>query len=646
MAVALLALVHGLLYLLYFRSQALGQVPVLDGREMLTLSLAFADGSGFGEPFYRAPLYPLVLSGMLRLGLPTDLLMAVAQTLNVVCHAISVWLVFRIARLVWPSNQAALLSGLLYALYPVAVFFAGEPLDAAFAIMLMLVSVKLWLQGLRSISDRQAMGLYLAAAGFAMLAFSARPQMLTVGLGMAVASPLLGATRRRVGIIFSLGLLLGLLLFAGANRVLNGEFVGLPTQGGYNLWAANGPQANGFYFKHQLPAWAIDPQENPARYESRYLYLQSQGLASDFAVDEREVSAYWSKRTIQHVLAHPGQWATLAGRKLAALLHDHEQYNNKTYVFHQQASPVLQFNPLSWVWIATLALVGWAVGGLRRDTAALSVVVICYVGGVLLSYASARFRLPLVPVMCVLAGGVVMIRSEVVARLKRLAVPVLASTAVLIVFANWSFDWANSEATIAEDWMLQASAQYRLGRTEASLASVDQAVALNPDQLKAWSLGCSIGFNALLDQWADQAGPSPEDRLLESCRRAAPVSRSSKWALGTALWIGGRSEQALVRWRELRDIDDIESERALACLVFAGRANTLELDELANMPVDSRGLMLLFASERLGDEQAKRYLESRFKPNWLQGQRRLYLNIFPETGGQNNGASRPQGQVQ
>jgi hypothetical protein len=36
------------------------------------------------------------------------------------------------------------------------------------------------------------------------------------------------------------------------------------------------------------------------------------------------------------------------GRKVYALLNDWEQYNNKTYAFHQARSPWLRWNPLSW----------------------------------------------------------------------------------------------------------------------------------------------------------------------------------------------------------------------------------------------------------------------------------------------------------
>ena len=127
--VAILAFLYAALYLLYHIATPLGQVAVLDGREILAWATAFSLGDWPGEPFFRAPFYPLLLAAALKLGVPESNLMLSAQLLNLFAHVISTWLVVRIAHEVWQKQSAALLSGILFAVYPPAIFYVGEPLD-------------------------------------------------------------------------------------------------------------------------------------------------------------------------------------------------------------------------------------------------------------------------------------------------------------------------------------------------------------------------------------------------------------------------------------------------------------------------------------------------------------------------------------
>ncbi len=65
--VLLATLGYGLLYLSWYWGTPLGQSPVLDGAENLLIAEAIADATLPTEPFYRAMLYPCVLSVFLFL---------------------------------------------------------------------------------------------------------------------------------------------------------------------------------------------------------------------------------------------------------------------------------------------------------------------------------------------------------------------------------------------------------------------------------------------------------------------------------------------------------------------------------------------------------------------------------------------------
>src|SRR5690606_27536219 len=109
-----------------------------------------------------------------------------------------------------------------------------------------------------------------------------------------------------------------------------------------------------------------------------------------------------------YILDNPVAWLKLEAFKLYAVFNDFEQYNNKTYSFHKSLSPWLRYNPISWgillILAATCSSVLWHQK--RRDLLATLFIAGAFGSGLLLYMASARFRLPLVPILAILTGGV------------------------------------------------------------------------------------------------------------------------------------------------------------------------------------------------------------------------------------------------
>jgi len=105
----------------------------------------------------------------------------------------------------------------------------------------------------------------------------------------------------------------------------------------------------------------------------------------------------------------PSRWLGLMGRKVAYLFNDWEQYNNLSYGYQKARFTFLRFNPLGWGCLLLGAFGGLWMGWPRMERSragAVALLLLAYAAGLLLFFVSARFRLPLAPLLCVFCGGI------------------------------------------------------------------------------------------------------------------------------------------------------------------------------------------------------------------------------------------------
>lgn len=534
-----------LLFVLSFVTDVLFLYPVLDARENLALAGEIAGGTLADEPFYRAMLYPWLLSLF-----PAALVPWAALVLGVGCHLINSFFCGRIAHQVWGDRRAARFSGLLYLVYPVALFFSVQVLDITFALSFFLASV----DGLLRMRVRSHKALpFLTGAGLA-LAVLARPNFLpAVLLAPLVIGYLVfarrGAVRPALLAFLAAGfpLLSLLLLQGGVNAKRSGEFRILPWQGSYNLYAANRPGANGKYYEQQLSFPSVPPGTNTTRMESTYLYRQWAGPNAPQTIDA--MGDFWRARTQETIAAAPFDWLALMGRKGVYLLNDWEQYNNLTYAFHKQRLAPLKWNPLGW----GLLLIGSSIALFHHrktffgpEGKSLSLLFLAYAAGVLLFFVSARFRLPLAPFLAVACGGLVQISLKQIQPDRRVMM-MLAWIGLLawVTFGDW-FD-ARNRSTFRQDRILMAQACLDGERDAAAAAYARQALEARPDDPAARTLY----LNALFNQWLVAEGPK-KTRLwadlghwLEGVTPRDPTVRFIK---GLHAWRAGDPAGARVQW--------------------------------------------------------------------------------------------------
>ncbi len=547
---------YGIGYLLWFLQTPLGRAPQLDAAENLALARQIADGTLAHEPFYRAMLYPAVLAIPLKLGLHTYALPAFAALLGLLSHFFITLGLARLARQVWDGPRAevaGLIAAGLWGLNPVALFYALDALDAVPSLALAVWALVGW--------SHPRAGKFSAAGGGLLLglAVAARPHFLP---WVFIAPLLCGWLACRWRLLWSdalawAGALAVLLAVGGVQKYWGGEFAILPTQGSYNFYAANKAGANGRYYAQQGLFTDIAPGENPARKESELLYAKATAQQGPIAI--ADMNAYWNQQARAHIQSAPGEWLGLLGRKTYYLFNDFDQYNNKTYAWHKAESPFLWWNLLGWgillvLSAGILALRGRGKGTLAAEfncpmIAAVSVAFFTYAAGVLLYYASGRFRLPLMALLCLLAGGWAAWPGWAkVARGKILALALAVPVAAFITFSN--FFEAHDEATFIQDELLSANAAAQVGDDAEAGRLAEQALLRDPARPDARRIAVLSYFNqAVMDGEVRGSDTiSGWRHQLEHLANVKTMDDSLALAAGSAYWKTGDRRQAELLW--------------------------------------------------------------------------------------------------
>ncbi|MEE2984473.1 MAG: hypothetical protein VX929_14445 [Pseudomonadota bacterium] len=595
-------------FLLWYSATPLGLFPVLDGREILSLAVRIAGGDLPAEPFYRAPLYPALLGVLVEAGVAQSDLPFAARVLNGVLHLVNTFLVWRLAGDAWRSDGAAAIAAVLYGLNPVVLHFVVDPLDITLGMSLMLVAFSM--VGSSRLPDVHAGRLALASAccGLAVLT---RPQMATILLAwFAIVAWSSGSRSIRVRTLLA-GLLPALVLLGtmGAiNHALSGEFRVLPWQGAFNLWSANRPGAHGRYFEQSSRVSSYEEGTNPARLESERLYRQ---LHVGVPLDRNRMSRFWRERTVAYVLSEPGQWMRLLVSKAYYLVNNFEQYNNKTYQFHKRRSFWLQWNPIGWVWVLSLGAAGIVSGWRQARVKRLMLFAAVYAAGLIITYVSARFRLPLVPLMAVMAGGIAVSMRTTAARIR-------TGLIVVGVFCASSIPMATSERekTYLQDHLLLARANLSLGHHAAAIVQARAALNYVPDNDAARELICVAEFNHWL-YGAQSNGDLP--RVARACEQSTPSSDVARRIAGIMYWRLDRDEDAVNAWSKVVREDSPERPAALAALLMTGHADPADiaLDWVSEAKVND---VLLLAMMARGDAHAASALSRRMDPDEIKRQ--------------------------
>ncbi|MEO7413132.1 MAG: hypothetical protein ABIZ81_07230 [Opitutaceae bacterium] len=581
-----IALAYACAHLAWYLATPLGRVPVLDERENLILAEGMVQHSLPAEPFYRAPLYALVLAALRAIGVSGAGLFPAALLLGAVLHGINAGLIAAIAGR-WFGPRGALAAGVLYAMHPVFVHYATQALDATPALTLFLAGLCTIARPLRfdPVSEKITgvnIRPWIVASVFWAAATLMRPNYLFVWATL----PLLAwwSTRKGRSHLAVLSALAGASLFfllAGWQWRISGVAGFLPWQGAYNLWAANQPGSHGRYYEQQISLTPELAAANPARAESMILYQQATGSA---VVRVAEMNTYWRARFLDRVFHHPGAWLAQIARKAYALTNTWEQYNNKTYAFHKARSPWLRWNPLSWGILFILGVAGAArlVAESPRTAGAFALVVTACAASVLLFFVSARFRLPLAALATLLGGGAIAGLGFWRTWRSTSQFALLGAVVVGGFLTFSTLDEVQSKRTFVQDHALLARAAATVGDDELAFSEATAALQLQPAHPDASRLAVASYFNLLL---SGTARASDEKKWLGVCKNfaARPSGDVSdlRAVAALALWRSGDQSAALTTWHALGSAPSALAARLLV------QDETVHRSDLASLPVSA-----------------------------------------------------------
>ena len=474
--ILLLALTVRLIYLFQSTSNPTFAVPIVDSAVYDLTARMMAAGKGlnyYDNFFWQPPFYPVFLALIYSLTHNSILWVKLFQAL---LGAICCLLTYRLGGIVF-NRTAGVMAGVITAVYGPLIFFEQELLACGWAVFWSLVMILLVL----SAADRGKWWTCLLLGCSGALSILTRPVFLPVFAAFVIwlsircygqKAPWQRTIRDLLLIVAGFSLIA--LPAALANRKTTGHFGIISAGGGINLFIGNNPDS------------AASLTARPGRDWRRITNLPGKNGVNGDMWDRQQ---YFMSRFKRYVNEHPLAFARGLAHKTVQFFSSREIPRNiDIYLFRQ--------------WSGLLGLLVWKIDGFgfpfglllplsltglvacrRRIPAPLIIFVVLYPLLLILIFVTARYRIPLVPVMSVLAAGgllgiIQMIRT---ANRRGLAMTGIGiSTVVLISALPGPFPEERVNFK-AEMYANIGGEELRRGRTDSAIHHLDRALALKYD---------------------------------------------------------------------------------------------------------------------------------------------------------------------
>ena len=520
------------------RSLAFGSEGASDWRPM-----HYADPHFDSSPYLRPPGFPYLLAGIYRMSGGSHL---AAVAVQMILGCLSVWLLFSmVCRALGPG--AGLVAALLLGCHWAPIYFEGELHAPALLIALQLAFAACLLR----FRDARSPG-WLAGAALALgLAVLTRPNALLYLPAACLWLAWVGRRRarpwRRDALWLCAGVLLSVLPATLRNRAASGQWVPVTTNFGINLYLGNHAGADGLI--RDDPAGiatfktCYDYPSLMARLETRLGPDPTHGDVSDWFADQA-----W-----EWIREHPGEFIALTWRKLRWTLGPMEVGHNKEVALERRASPALRPLPMPFPWMLGLASLGCLLHWLgrrgpglgeareeearrRHELAALALSLLAaYVVSLLPFFAAARYRVPALPWLALLASLTVpMLRLQ-----RSRALMALGGACALVVLCTWG---APQVSQSGEKWHVDRAIALMKAEPEAARVELESALEINPTSSRA------LYELALLEH--GQGHPAKARQLYERVLRNNPRHHLALFNVATLQRGAGDLAGALSRFEE------------------------------------------------------------------------------------------------
>jgi len=468
LGMTLLALCLRVIFLLAMKAHWPGwNSPTIDALYHHLWALQIADGNILGSgPFFRAPLYPYFLALLYTIfGTNFTIVLFIQHLIGVT----AVPLVFIIAKRYFGSTTAYIAAGLTV-INGTLIYFESQLLLDFMTVIFMLLTLLLLDSGYR-----QKRNLIFLAVGLVTgIHAITRPNILAVlpliFLWILTIDDKLKSKIKFI-VLLTIGTLIIILPITFRNIIVGKDNVLIASQGGINFYIGNNEKADGM--TALLPGFGHGWHYTDAEYEV------SQGLGKKIGtIKPSEVSDYYTNKTLNFIINHPGQFRALLIKKLYMFWNYFSISNNNNLYFLTDYIG-MSFIPLNlFAIISPLGLIGMILCFKRnRRYWIFPILIFGYMLTVIAFFITARFRLPLIPILTITAAYAI---TEFISYLKQKDYKKSFAFIIAIVFIGifaWSNFYDHHDKSMGKAHYSVGNMFIRAGKQEEAKAEYKTALA-------------------------------------------------------------------------------------------------------------------------------------------------------------------------
>ena len=537
--ICLVALVLRLVYFSHIRDLFFIDHLGLDAKYYDHLARQIAGGDIFGhEVFFFGPLYPYSLAILYTI---FGVSLTVARLSQFLLGAVGCALIYQLGKQCFSRRVGYLAAG-LGALHAPLIMYQGTILYDQLGAILVILILMAFIRAQDSARWQDSM---VAGALLGLMALGRANVLLFLPFVFLLYLPTVKKTSHanwaqagRRWFFVLLGCVLVIVPVTMRNLIVGGELVLITANGGLNFYIGNGPEASGGYVM-------------PSGVDIRYDFAGRQLAEADLGhkLSYYDLSRYWFAKAKSHVQAHPFESLKLLFHKMALFWCSFELPQIEHYDFMRQYSWVLRLPHLAFGFLAPLGIVGLIVT-IRgnRKVYLLFLFLLAYFLSVVVFFVAGRYRLPIHPVLMVLAAAAIFWGWDRVKERHYQAVIMAAGGWMLLSgLSHWPL-WAKELPNhLAEKHFQVGSVAELQGRTTEALEHYQKAVTYEPCHVKAL-------LNLAL-VYAQRGNVAAAERSLREAIRCDPTYAKAYFNLAILYSRHGRTTEAENLLRETTRIN-------------------------------------------------------------------------------------------
>jgi len=529
-----LALAIRFVYLYESSANPSFQTPIVDSKVYDETARAFVKGQGMGSNFFWQPFfYQFFLSVVYFF---RDCSIISAKVIQVLLGALTCALTYKLGKKIF-GRQIGIIAGLITAFYGPMFFYESELLATGWATFWAVVVVLLFLEVKEK--DKGWHWFFLGLCG--ALGIITRPEFFLfflagcIWLWLRVPREL--SLVPRFGAIFA-GIVLVIVPVGIAAAYATGRFSITSSSGGINLYIGNNPD--------YCQTLTIRPGEE----WNRLIGLPSQyGMGKSVWDEDR----FFKQRVMEYMKNKPFDFAKGLGRKMLELICSREIPRNlNIYMFGR--------------WSRLLRLLTWKAGGFgfpfglifplavlgvifnwRRIPAPVILFIVLYPLSIILVFVAGRYKVPMVPILAVLAAaGLVSVVKKV--WLKRWREVMIIATVVVgtILLSTLPGPFCQEQVNFEpEFFQFVGHGMVKRGLNDEAMKCLSESLRLKPDYNETYFyMGEAL------------RGQGKVDEAIECYRKALRLKLDNSIEyithnnLGAALAEQGKVDEAIEQYKE------------------------------------------------------------------------------------------------